>query len=120
MVDAASVVVEVRATLRSVLKIVDVAENTVPTTEYVFFLLMNLAQTSGSDGRMLKRPTPVSQQSVVWSQQYDVSLAVELKHDIRSVPPVEAPSSPSETSRVVYFQVHIPRQRPAHSGACQF
>lgn len=41
------------------------AEYMVPTTLYFFSLLLYRAQISGSDGRTMKRPTPVSQQSVV-------------------------------------------------------
>lgn len=49
------------------------------------------AQTRGFDGRTSNLPTPVSQQDVVWSQQYEVSVLVTLLHDMRSVPPVFAP-----------------------------
>ena len=49
------------------------------------------ANTWGFDGRTSNLPTPVSQQDVVWSQQYEVSVLVTLLHDMRSVPPVFAP-----------------------------
>lgn len=50
-----------------------------------------VAQTSGSEGRTSKRPTPLLQQFVAWSQQYDVSMPVTFEQEIRSVPPLLAP-----------------------------
>lgn len=60
-------------------------------TTYLVEASLQVAEVVGLDGSTEKRPTPVSQQSVVWSQQYDVSVFVTFEHDIRSVPPVEAP-----------------------------
>lgn len=67
--------------------------NTVPTTAYSVAFRSQVAQISGSDGSTLNLPTPLLQQFGLWSQQYDVSLSVTFEQDIKSVPPVSAPSS---------------------------
>lgn len=67
--------------------------NMVPTTMYWLAALSHVAQLSGSDGSTLNLPTPLLQQLALWSQQYDVSVFVTFEQDIKSVPPVSAPSS---------------------------
>lgn len=63
-----------------------------PTTTYSSLARFHAAHTSGLEGSTWKRPTPVSQQNSLWLQQYDVSVLVTLEHEMRSVPPVSAPT----------------------------
>jgi hypothetical protein len=44
-------------------------EKTVPTTTNLVASTSHVAQISGSAGKTLKRPTPLSQQPALWSQQ---------------------------------------------------
>ncbi|KAJ4259628.1 hypothetical protein NW762_007558 [Fusarium torreyae] len=71
---------------------VDSSLNIVPTTVYSVALRSHVAQIPGLDGSTWNLPTPLLQQSGLWSQQYDVSLFVTFEHDTRSVPPVSAPA----------------------------
>ena len=54
----------------------------------------------GLEGSTENRPTPLSQQLIVPSQQYDISSLVTLEHDIKSVPPVDAPFRPPHRAKV--------------------
>jgi hypothetical protein len=56
------------------------------TTTNWDFVLSQVAHASGFGGSNSTRPTVVSQQSAVWSQQNEVSLLVTLLQDIRSGP----------------------------------
>lgn len=67
------------------------SEKSVPTTTKRFSLTLKVAHGSGFSGIISNRPTPLSQQFFMWSQQYDVPSSVTCAHDIRSVPPAAAP-----------------------------
>lgn len=57
-----------------------------PTTIYKLECVFQVAHVCGCAGSISKRPTPLSQQLSVWSQQCDGSSCVTLEHEIRFVP----------------------------------